>query len=88
MPESGVTLREKFERLKPHMNEAGLRLWAANEALALGYGGVSIVSRATGMSRGTIHVGQAELSEASSAVSVVEGHSRRPGGGAQAYYGD
>ena len=81
MFDAAVRLKEKFERLKPHMNEAGLRLWAANEALALGYGGVSIVARATGISRGTIHVGQSELNEAPSAVSVEEGRSRRPGGG-------
>ena len=81
MVETALALKEKFERLKPHMNEAGLRLWAANEALALGYGGVSTVSRATGISRGTIHVGQSELNEVPTAVSVDEGHSRRPGGG-------
>ena len=46
------------------MNEAGLRLWAANEALSLGYGGVSEVSRATELSRTTIHAGIAELETA------------------------
>ena len=81
MAETAVALKAKFARLKPHLSEAGLRLWAANEALALGYGGVSMVSRATGISRGTIHAGQTELIEAPSGVPVEEGHSRRPGGG-------
>ena len=54
----------EVERIRPHLNEAGLRLWAANEALSLGYGGVSEVSRATELSRTTIHAGIAELENA------------------------
>ncbi len=61
MAQSPVLLPEKFDRIRPHLNEASLRLWAANEALSLGYGGVSEVSRATGLSRTTIHAGIAEL---------------------------
>ncbi len=61
------------------MNEASLRLWAANEALALGYGGVSAVARATALSRTTIHAGMAELGNA---VAVPEPHRiRRSGAG-------
>jgi Rhodopirellula transposase DDE domain len=70
----------KFARMRPHLNEAGLRLWAANEALSLGYGGVSAVSRATGISRTTIHSGMAEL-ERPAAASAGEGRVRRSGGG-------
>lgn len=55
MAEIAAMLQEKFERLKPHMNEAGLRRWKANEALAVGYGGRSVVSRPTGIRCGTIH---------------------------------
>jgi hypothetical protein len=62
------------------LNEAGLRLWAANEALSLGYGGVSAVSRATGISRTTIHAGIAEL-ERPAAAAAGEGRVRRSGGG-------
>jgi len=62
------------------LNEAGLRLWAANEALSLGYGGVSAVSRATGISRTTIHAGMAEL-ERPAAAAAGEGRVRRSGGG-------
>ena len=43
--------------LMPHLNERQLRLAAALEAQALGYGGVSAVAQATGMARGTIHRG-------------------------------
>jgi Rhodopirellula transposase DDE domain len=79
MGSSAALLEAKFKRLRPHLNEASLRLWAANEALSLGYGGVSDVSRATGLSRTTIHAGIAELGK-----SVVAGERvrvRRTGGG-------
>jgi hypothetical protein len=56
-----------------------LRLWAANEALSLGYGGVSAVSRATELSRTTIHAGIAELESAS--VAQEPNRIRRSGGG-------
>jgi len=61
------------------LNEASLRLWAANEALSLGYGGVSEVSRATELSRTTIHAGIAELESA--AVARESNRIRRSGGG-------
>jgi hypothetical protein len=74
-----ASLAEKFERIRPHLNEAGLRLWAANEALSLGYGGVSEVARATALSRTTIHAGIAELECAE--VANEPGRIRHSGGG-------
>ena len=56
-----------------------MRLWAANEALSLGYGGVSEVARATALSRTTIHAGIAELESAE--VMDTPGRIRRSGGG-------
>ena len=79
MPRPVGALSEKFERIRPHLNEASLRLWAANEALSLGYGGVSEVSRATELSRTTIHAGIAEL--VSAAVTHESNRIRRSGGG-------
>jgi hypothetical protein len=79
MDQSLVLLTEKFWRLRPHLNEVGLRLWAAGEALSLGYGGVSEVSRVTGLSRTTIHAGMAELGRP--AAALPEGRERRSGGG-------
>lgn len=54
-------IQKKYEQLTPYFNEASLRTWAAAEALSLGHGGISSVSRATGISRTTIHAGIAEL---------------------------
>jgi len=49
------TVRKKFEHLAGVLDERGCRVWAAVEAEALGYGGQSIVAKATGLSRTTLH---------------------------------
>ena len=54
-------VKMKYDDLASMMNERLKRHWAACEALALGYGGVSVVARATGLSRSTIRKGIAEV---------------------------
>ena len=49
------TVRKKFERLAGVLDERGRRVWATVEAEALGYGGQSIVAKATGLSRTTLY---------------------------------
>ena len=44
-------LQTKFMRLWPELNERSRRLLAATEAKQIGYGGLSLVSRACGLSR-------------------------------------
>lgn len=56
-------VREKYDTLFPMMNEKLRRRWAACEALAMGYGGISEVARGTGMSRNTIRRGIEEIRE-------------------------
>ncbi len=56
-----LSIQEKFARLRPVMNERMCRLWAANEARALGLGGETAVSAATGLSRACIHAAVKEL---------------------------
>jgi hypothetical protein len=51
---------QRFEDLAPTLDERQKRLWAAAEANAIGYGGVTLVSRITGISRRAIHVGLRE----------------------------
>ena len=59
--ESSLWLIEsKYRSLAPLMDERVRRHWAAAEAQAYGWGGVSAVSTATGMSRKTIRKGLAE----------------------------
>ena len=52
---------EKYNRISDSLDELSRRLWAANESLSIGYGGIEIVSRATGLSRPTIRNGIIEL---------------------------
>jgi hypothetical protein len=70
-------IRDKLMRIWPHLNERSRRMIAATEALELGYGGVSVVSRVCGLSRVTITKGISELS----APPLPEERIRRAGGG-------
>ena len=54
-------VRKKYELLRLLMNERMRRQWAASEALSLPRGGVTVVARATGLSRTTIELGKREL---------------------------
>ncbi len=72
------SIRAKYSVLEQSLNELSRRLWAATEATAIGYGGVSLVARATGMSRNSILAGQKQIE---SGVPVVGGRIRQPGGG-------
>jgi transposase len=51
----------KYKSLRQVLDERSLRTWAASEAMALGYGGIAGVARATGMGRRTIWVGVQEI---------------------------
>ncbi len=70
-------LTEKLSAVLPYLNERQQRLLLAVEARSIGYGGVSQVSRASGVSRPTIYRGLRELLEESAEVLMV----RSPGGG-------
>jgi hypothetical protein len=75
-------VRGKFAAMRGVMDERVRRQWAASEALALGWGGVSTVAVATGMSRNTIDVGIRELrARAAKPKSDVGKRIRRKGGG-------
>jgi transposase len=61
------------------MDERILRRWAATEALALGWGGASAITKATGLSRTTIRSAIAELRQP--AIPPPPGRIRNPGAG-------
>jgi Rhodopirellula transposase DDE domain len=71
-------LKARFERTVAFLDERGRRLFAANEALALGYGGVTATSIATGLARSTINRAIKELREGDNEIGSAI---RRPGGG-------
>ena len=54
-------IRRRYQAASAFLDERGRRLFVANEALALGYGGVTAASMATGVARSTINRGIAEL---------------------------
>ena len=70
--ETVQTILSKFQTLGPLMNERVKRLWSAAEAKALGYGGISAVSQATGISRTTIHAAIKEI-EGGKSSSLMNG---------------
>src|SRR5258708_23383496 len=70
-------IRKKLQNLWPHLNERSRRMLAAAEASQIGYGGVSLVSRACGLSRVTIIKGIRELA----APALPPERVRRFGGG-------
>ena len=77
-------IRRKFEALEPVLDERSRRQWAGAEAMAVGWGGVSVVALATGLSRTTIGVGVGELRErAKPGGPPVTMRVRRPGGGSK-----
>lgn len=76
--EEGIGIR--FQALAGFLDERMRRLVAAAESEAIGYGGASIVSRATGVSRRAIRAGLKEL-KASQSVKVNPGQRIRKAGG-------
>jgi len=67
----------KLRTIWPMLDERTRRLTAASEAKALGYGGISLVRRACGLSSKAIRKGIRELETGES----WPGRIRRPGGG-------
>jgi Rhodopirellula transposase DDE domain len=75
-------IRRKFGALGPVMDERMRRQWAAAEAAELGWGGVSAVALATGLSRTTITAGLRELRDRAEQPDATRpARIRRPGGG-------
>ena len=70
-------MQERIERMRPLLDERQWRLYLANEAISAGYGGISEVSRISGVSRTTITKGIEELS----AGKATKGRVRNEGGG-------
>lgn len=71
-------LTEKFHSVWLLLDERTRRIMAASEAIALGYGGVSLVRLACGLSRKAISKGVREIEEG---FAPLEGRIRRPGSG-------
>lgn len=71
------SLKKKLKKILPLLNERQRRVLVATEAQAWGWGGISTLSRITGISHPTIRRGLRELNAKSLSVTRV----RKPGGG-------
>jgi len=70
-------VEHKLSKLWPHLDERTRRLVAASEALQLGRGGISVISKAVGLSRVTIYKGMREVN----LPPLEKGRIRRTGAG-------
>ena len=71
-------LKHKFNSVWPLLDERTRRIMAASEAIGLGYGGVSMVRRACGLSRKAIAKG---ITEIQAQQPLLGNRIRRPGAG-------
>lgn len=76
-----AALKEKYQTLSAVLDERTYRLCLAADAKAFGYGGISRVSRASGVSRTTIHTGLKELKSPGKDTGFTGDRIRRPGAG-------
>jgi len=74
-------IRRKYRSLEPELDERRRRQWAAAEARDLGWGGVTAVAQATGLSRTTITAGMKELALPAKRRAAEAMRVRRPGAG-------
>lgn len=74
-------IRRKYRALRPGMDERMRRHWAAAEARELGWGRVTAVAEATGLSRVTITKGLRELSQPARVRAAQAQRVRRAGAG-------
>jgi hypothetical protein len=76
-------IRQKYGMLAPSMDERVRRQWGAIEAQSLGWGGVTMVVEATGMSHNTLTRGLRELVNRANGEPepLAKGRIRQPGGG-------
>ncbi len=75
-------IQARYDLMSPHLDERGLRLFTASEALAAGRGGIAAVSAVTGVARSTIGRGLKEL--AAQEKAPAQKRVRRTGGGRKA----
>jgi hypothetical protein len=76
-----MLIRRKYRAVAPELDERRRRQWGAAEARAAGHGGVSLVARATGLARSTIHAGLRDVQTPARARVAAAARVRRPGGG-------
>ena len=74
-----MSIDKKIEKVLPFLNEKQQRIYLASEAEYLGFGGVTAISEASGISRPTIILGKKEINE--KVIEVSQDRIRKKGGG-------
>ena len=79
-----LAIQKRIETVLPSLNEYQRRRYLSAEAKAIGYGGISLISRLSGVSRQTLTEGIKELDTASTIL--PKGRSKKAGGGRKAVW--
>ncbi|MBL7137987.1 MAG: ISAzo13 family transposase [Bacteroidales bacterium] len=74
-----MSIEKKIEKVLPFLNEKQQRIYLASEAEYLGFGGVTAISEASGISRPTIILGKKEINE--KIIELPHDRIRKKGGG-------
>ena len=75
------TFEAKINMMLPLLNEKQRRIYLATEAIAIGRGGITKVSKASGVSRSVITAGVKDINSGNTDVLSVDGPIRRKGAG-------
>jgi hypothetical protein len=73
-------VKQRITTMLPMLNEYQRRMYLATEARAIGYGGISLVSRVSGISRQTLQEGVKELDNPEAEI-LKQGRCRKSGAG-------
>jgi hypothetical protein len=79
-----LSIQNRIETVLPALNEYQKRRYLSAEAKSIGYGGITLISRLSGVSRQTLTDGIKELEHTENII--PEGRSRKPGGGRKAIW--
>ncbi len=76
-----IKLKEKYDFILPILNEKQRRMLLVADAKCLGRGGITIVSKASGVTRATIHNGLNEINKPIADVNINNDRIRKAGAG-------
>ncbi|TAL58786.1 MAG: ISAzo13 family transposase [Bacteroidetes bacterium] len=79
--QTDILIRKKYKKILPHLNERQTRIVLAADAESMGRGGLSKVSKLSGVSRVTLNIGIRELASVPVKKDTTNERIRKEGGG-------
>jgi len=79
--ETDIRLKEKYDFILPYLNEKQRRMLLVADAKYLGFGGITIVSNSSGVTRATIHSGINEVKQSKAGEIIDHNRIRKAGAG-------